>query len=298
MSTQKKSCLFLQQVTTIDYAYINNEGQIVGGSYNADFEVTGDVEANEQVVIDFGKVKSSIKQIIDGKFHGFDHKLWVINGYSNLEVYDSNLDIKDLVYIRTPIQELTLPITATKVLASNKFEEIIAQQVEDGLHVVYPNANVKVKCELNNNPSIPSGCNSWSYFSYTHGLKHSSSWGCKNIAHGHLSFIGVDHEPMKEFYFDEILDMIDGANFINAENLSTSYPDPGLTKVTYNTSDRGIFYHEFNTNKVNHIIMSTETTIENIIAWVKLEFGDFLKEQGATRLYLSEGLMKGACVDL
>ena len=89
----------MQQVTTIDYAYINTEGQLLGGSYNADFEVTGDIEFNEQVVIDFGKVKKAIKQIIDGKFHGFDHKLWIIDGYSNIDTYDSNLNIEDLVCI-------------------------------------------------------------------------------------------------------------------------------------------------------------------------------------------------------
>ena len=67
--------MFFSQPTVIDHAYIDQEGRVVGGSFNPDFLVTGEIDPKEKVVIDFGTGKKQIKALIDHKEFGYDHKL-------------------------------------------------------------------------------------------------------------------------------------------------------------------------------------------------------------------------------
>lgn len=293
------STLFLQNVTAIDFAIITDYGDIEGGSYNASFEVSGKVEEFEQVVIDFGTVKKAIKKIVDDNNNGFDHKLWFVDDFSKISRVEYLLDEGNMI-IELPWQRLELPRNAVKIIPVKNghyslYEDIIAQQVQEKLQEDYPNAQISVKCELDCYPLIPTNCTSWKFFRYTHGLKNSSSWGCQNIAHGHLSFIGVHHPFGRDVFLDKIINDIDGVNFIWGDNVLDS--DKFFTTSTY-SSDRGTFLHCFKKDKVKHIILPTETTIENIIEFVKLNYGKELKKRGADRLFLSEGLIKGACVYL
>jgi 6-pyruvoyl-tetrahydropterin synthase len=84
------STLFLNKITVIDHALINREGLVQGGSYNLSVKVSGEVKGEEQVVVDFSKLKSSIKNLIDDTEKGYDHKLWFIRGYSDGDVVISS----------------------------------------------------------------------------------------------------------------------------------------------------------------------------------------------------------------
>lgn len=159
------------------------------------------------------------------------------------------------------------------------------------------------------------------FFSYTHGLKDSTSAGCQNILHGHLSYIQVEYDDssweiadyeMLEDLINKILDDLNGTHFIFAENL-TAFDDEDskthLRKVRYESKSRGSFIIHLKdldeasgkceglTNKAT--VCPTETTIENLVHFIyqkyKTEFDDI---SGLRSIYVSEGLHKGAVIHL
>ena len=79
-----RSTMFLSDVTVLDHAYIDDSGFIVGGSFHPCFNVSGEIDGTEQVVVDFSAIKKQIKALIDSKETGYDHKLWIIEGFSNI----------------------------------------------------------------------------------------------------------------------------------------------------------------------------------------------------------------------
>lgn len=138
------------------------------------------------------------------------------------------------------------------------------------------------------------------YFTYTHGLKDSTSWGCQNLGHGHLSFIQIETaEPQiqtNNITF-KIGEALNNTTFINRENVVMDNDE--FVTIEYR-SGRGRFAATYqksdNLNKL--VILDTETTIEFLVDYIKETFADELKSISATGIYVSEGLSKGAYIDL
>ena len=61
----KPASIFLTNVTVIDGAFVTERGMVEGASFNPKFVVTGPVTEDEQVVIDFGRIKKKLKEWID-----------------------------------------------------------------------------------------------------------------------------------------------------------------------------------------------------------------------------------------
>lgn len=134
------SSMFLRNVTCIDHAFVDNRGFIEGGSFHQEIIVTGEVDEHEQVVVDFSSVKKQIKAIIDAKETGFDHKLWIIKGWSDCQVIDLE---NGYVQVVTPHHTLVAPWNALKIVEGypeyqkNPFDAVEAQmakEVEAGLN--------------------------------------------------------------------------------------------------------------------------------------------------------------------
>jgi len=157
-----KSSIFLNAVTVIDHAYINHDGLIIGGSFLASFLVTGETDPLEKVVVDFSTLKKDIKNLIDrhtyyNNSNGYDHKLWLLNGYSN---YKAKLEDKDdYVKITTSSVELVMPRDAVKVF-DGRYSETktvstsIANHLTYSLENLYPNSKINVKCYLQEGPIL------------------------------------------------------------------------------------------------------------------------------------------------
>lgn len=288
------STLFLRNITCLDHAVITKDGRIEGGSYHVSVEVTGPVEEGEQVVVDFSRIKGELKKAIDDKEFGYDHKLWVMpmSFYPNTDMligedptYDNG------VWIDTIVFRIRVPNNAVRMIDDLDVASDIGRYLEQVLKGIH---GINLKCKVDLSLSGFTSKNSAQYFTYWHGLKNSSSWGCKNIGHGHRSFVEVQTTGLPDGGSQltrNIAKWLNGTMFIHKDNLKVISENEW--EVAYFT-ERGYFNLSFDPKDVKHIIMDKETTIENIIeyVWSRLEFQRSVVQIDS--LFISEGLQKGA----
>ena len=302
-----ESRIFLDAVSCVDHAYIDSTGAIVGGSYHPNFIVSGKPDPVEKVVVDFSTIKKDIKTAIDKHepniyTNGFDHKLWIIEGLSNVIRLDF-LNGGEQVIIETPIVTLRAPTDAVKYISTKhytvtSFIDTIGQAFQshilNTLDVKYPKVGIDVQCNNTAFPHLPLQHNPYRTFRYTHGLKDSTSYGCQNVAHGHLSFIQLFGDNVSYDDNDELCSIIarelDNTMFVRKENAITTGT---LFTVVY-TTDRGTFRLDVDTDAMKVVVLPTETTVEFLAAYVVHQFGDKLKRAGVKQVFISEGLSKGA----
>lgn len=312
------SSIFFNEPTVIDHSFIAGDGGCYGGSVNPSFYVTGAVSEQENVVLDFSSGKKRIKEWIDDNDNGFDHKCWIVRGVSNFDsVYavEDRMRVDDWDYLASaqdPDRVLTvstrrLIITAPKsafrfMLNDAKFAEVYkAAETEMRLWLEAKMSEFTFDVKMCAN-AVPSTIKPYQLFRYVHGLKKSTSWGCQNIAHGHLSYIDCDtpkevDPEFKEQILKSIAKTLDNTIFISAENYSKN---EYFHTISYTSQTRGDFTMELPVQRPFHkfVVFETETTIEHIIEYVAALFKPQLKSLKATRLFVSEGLSKGALMNL
>jgi 6-pyruvoyl-tetrahydropterin synthase len=292
-----KSSIFLADISVVDHAYITDTGTVNGGSFNPGFIVTGNVDNKEKVVVDFSTIKKSIKTSIDKHMHdpklnGFDHKIWWIEGYSYGSI--EKIENTDRYKISTPFVTAELPSDAVKIISIDSFSrttpsynvnyigEMFEKFIASELNVIYPDVNITVSCYNNTNIHLIEQNTPLCTFTYSHGLKDSTSYGCQNILHGHLSFIQLSNEELTV----KIANDLNGAVFINCENIINE--DEINITIAY-TTQRGYFIATYNKVAHNIIVLDTETTIEFIAEYVKNKYN-------ITDFFISEGLSKGTYI--
>ena len=303
-----KSKMFLNNVTVIDFAYIDDKGMIIGDSVNPKFTISGEVDPNESVVVDFSTIKNELKEIIDAKYSGFDHKLWVIDGYSEAWQTITGTHPRNLS-IKTPHVKIDAPKDAFKFIDNLKGTDYIGsamhqmvKEVKDELKIRHPEINVEVTIEFDD---AFAGSHDFDVdmipFRYVHGLRNSTSWGCQNIAHGHLSYLTVSTENSAnlrevEMLLRSIANDLDKMIFVWDKNIADVSSLNNLI-VEYLTK-RGSFKMEIEGSYVeSHVlILETETTVEFLAAAIAKEYEKELIHVGVKELFVSEGLNKGAAV--
>ena len=289
-----ESTLFLRNFTCIDHAYIDDTGRVQGGSYHQHVRVTGRVDGHEQVVVDFSKVKKQMKAVIDDNDTGFDHKLWIIEGYSHV-LSISQPTSTGRVIVETPHVEFIVPQDAIKIIPNRNMRWLLAveRQMEEelmaALNTANPYANIEVEVKLTEetfgtDPQV---------FTYWHGLKNSSSWGCNNLGHGHRSFVECyDDQKQRVPLAEEFIAKQLGGKLLVWDDNIESVVD-GWMMIAY-TTKRGSFQLRFKQATVPHLIMGTETTVENIVRYAVDNWSTFLRFLGVHEVFISEGLQKGA----
>lgn len=312
------SSIFFNEPTVIDHSFIAGDGGCYGGSVNPSFYVTGAINLDENVVLDFSSGKKRIKAWIDDNDNGFDHKCWIIRGVSNFDsVYavEDQTRVDDWDYLASnqdPDRVLTLStrrltVTAPKsafrfMLNDAKFAEVYkAVETEMRLWLEANMSDFKFDVRMCAN-AVPSTIKPYQLFRYVHGLKNSTSWGCQNIAHGHLSYIDIDTPAGTDVEFKEqilksIAKSLDNTIFISGENYSKN---EYFHTISYTSQTRGDFTMALPVQQPFHkfVVFETETTIEHIIEYVAALFKPQLQSLKATKLYVSEGLSKGALMEL
>lgn len=325
-----RTTLFFENITCVDHAFISRNGDIVGGSYHLSVLLTGDVTKDEHVVVDFSKGKRIIKELIDNADPniGFDHKLWVIRNHSkvnsmsevNTRSIDSYLAQEVQAYtenrrinIETPKVKVELPEIDVRFMRpeTDHYSVIAIAELEMKLMLerelprYFDNANIKVNVKLN---TTPFKTGEGYMFRYVHGLKDSTSFGCKNIAHGHLSFFEYA-EVLPDYRADcedcqfgrskieEYFERLNNTILINSENAVVG---DNMVDITYPTprGDMTMLIDKHCHDPAKYAIFDSETTIEYIAERAYRELYPWLVMSKTKAFKISEGLQKGVYIEV
>ncbi|MEM8661254.1 MAG: 6-carboxytetrahydropterin synthase, partial [Pseudomonadota bacterium] len=174
--------LFVDNLTVMDFSFLDRERGVVGESWIVDIELTGELD-EQGMVFDFGHVKKQIKQFIDAQA---DHRLLVpaaTYGCST-RIADEQLSV-DFELSSGGVIRHESPRDAVLLLAAGSVSaEQIAEDLQAQLKSILPENVNDVLIKLR--PEAIDGA----YFHYTHGLqKHQGQ--CQRIAHGHRSRLEI-----------------------------------------------------------------------------------------------------------
>lgn len=175
-------CLFVEQLTVIDCAYLDAARGLVGESWIVDVELEGELD-EQSMVLDFGAVKKRLKRAIDDSA---DHRLLVplrapelaLEHRSDEEVRLRYAAATGAIEHRSPALALAL-VDARAITA-----ETVTAHLQPILSRAVP-ANVR-GLRLRLREERIDGA----FYHYVHGLKKHDG-ACQRIAHGHRSRLEV-----------------------------------------------------------------------------------------------------------
>lgn len=181
--------LFVDNLTVMDFSYLDVDRGVVGESWIVDIELGGELD-EQGMVFDFGHVKKQIKQLIDAQA---DHRLLVPIGVfgCRTQTIDENLliefDLADGGRVRHQSPRDAVLLVSSDSIAA----DVVAEDLETQLKSVLPDnvsdVVVKLRCE-----DIEGA-----YFHYSHGLqKHQGQ--CQRIAHGHRSRLEMSIDGVRD----------------------------------------------------------------------------------------------------
>jgi 6-pyruvoyl-tetrahydropterin synthase len=306
-----QSTIFMNNLTAIDFAYLtptvmpDKISPLTGGSLQLSATVTGKLDDHEAVVVDFSKIKKDIKNLVDDNENGFDHKLWVPDDYNTnhpqIEIYEEAGELQ----ITTPNFNTICPTNAVRFV-SYDIADCIRKYLQEELEILYPKIGIKIKVDLSTEMIVPDSMRPHILpFRYVHGLKNSSSWGCQNINHGHLSWLAICDKggngiPIPVDFYVRLNNELNGACFVWDKNIIPS-DNNDIVNIGYKC-ERGYFESSYSKSAKLRVI-NTDTTVENLVSW----FIDFyrneltsgvLKAKGAYSVTMSEGLTKGSIKEI
>ena len=292
------SAIYYHHITDIDCAYINDQGETVGLSFAPEFIIRGELTEDEQVVADFSSAKKKIKAAIDNPVTGIDHKLIIFTNYSKAQLYTSNTEHN--IIVETPHVTLDVPLTGIKTVFQSDNETAMAALKREIETICSRELGLDVTVKdmkLNNDPNRFQDNFVRLHFRYTHGLTNSTSYGCKNIMHGHYSYADVNSYKSMPFEvqkrFEAAIKELDGAYIVCSNHVVdiTNRDDGTYVSISYQ-NERGKWSALLKNPKL--IVLDNEPTIENILEWVSDTHYDLFTDIGRCTLRISEGLNKGA----
>lgn len=336
-----ESSLLLSNITCIDHAAVYPEQQIIqGGSFMLSCLVLGPVTDDESVVIDFSTVKKDIKAWTDGP-EGLDHKLWVPRervanlgeeqrsdekpiGMSldtgrtakNAIVFADNFTINmpscRLAFVGKELVGETLLGDNYRAAAQTYLRDLFDRKCAEkypGVRILpslseSPVRTPLVPCLGMDTPTLTE----YAMFRYVHGLKDSTSWGCNNIAHGHLSYLELHylrplstpeaHHRSVMQLTKKICDALDGTVFINKRNIVLRNDAGHLLEYVVGHGAAELAEHFRATFRgapgQQAKVLETETTVEYLAEYVAATYAKEFKDWGIVGFVISEGLTKGA----
>lgn len=274
------NCLFVEQLTVIDCAYLDVGRGLVGESWIVDVELHGDLD-EQSMVLDFGDVKKRLKRAIDGSA---DHTLLVPKLAPGLTIEHRDDELELQFQSGLGLIEHRSPLVAVSLVEA---ESIDAQAVTDyllpHLKAVVP-ANV-AEIRLGLRTERIDGA----YYHYVHGLKKHQGQ-CQRIAHGHRSRIeirvdGIRSQSLEaalaarwtDIYLATREDVIGAAN--------------GRLRFAYR-SPEGRFELCLPENRVE--LIDSDTTVEKLAEWIANRTSGNVEGGQTVQVKAYEGVMKGA----
>lgn len=282
--------LFVNDLTVMDFSYLCPKRGMVGESWIVDLILHGDLD-EQNMVLDFGKVKKQVKRIIDDTV---DHKLVVPSEYKQTNVV--HIENSDYIKVTFAFEEnkqiqISSPDDAFCFIDAEKIEmEDVILHLASVIKPQLP-SNVK-KVELSLRAEEISGF----YYHYTHGLKKHDG-NCQRIAHGHRSKIQIFENGMKsprleKYWSNNWEDIYVATTEDKATNDMLEFISCGDDQVAYKyESTQGKFELVMPSSDVYE--MDVDTTVELIAQYI----ADKLKLESPDNDYkvvAYEGVAKGA----
>ncbi|AWB67676.1 hypothetical protein C2869_15060 [Saccharobesus litoralis] len=285
--------LFVNDLSVIDFSYLDSQRGIVGESWIVDVILVGNL--NEQnMVLDFGLVKSQIKTIIDDEF---DHKLHIPEESTGLIANHHDLDSQAIsfrldngehIYVSAPASSYCFAPTDKITIES------LLPVIKSRLMLDMP-SNVKDLIITLRPEKIDSP-----FYHYSHGLKKHEG-NCQRIVHGHRSKIivksaGNENTDYQTYWAKRWQDIYIGSESDLDLELAHRYcAQHGLSSDDYYgfsyTASQGDF--ELVVSKRITDIMDRDTTVE-CIAEFMLETMQNKYPTETFEVHAYEGVSKGA----
>ena len=272
--------LFVNRLTVIDFSYLHAKRGLVGESWQVDIVLRGGLD-EQGMVLDFGDVKKSVKQLID---EHFDHKLLVPGRYAGLTygTVEQPLDLAFQLQNGNTIRHRSPADAVTFVDVDEITTESLSEAIVTTLMPHMP-ANV-AGIDIHLWPETSSGA----YYHYSHGLKHHCG-NCQRIAHGHRSNLqilrnGLRAPELEAAWAERWQDIYIGTR----EDLIEEKNGDMLFRYS---SEQGQF--QLQLPRAACYLIDTDSTVENIAQHI----ADALKQQHPQdniRVLAFEGVDKGA----
>ncbi|MFL1453302.1 6-carboxytetrahydropterin synthase [Marinobacter sp. GN3S48] len=276
--------LFVDNLTVIDFAYLDPNRGLVGESWIADVVLGGELD-EQGMVFDFSNVKRTIKRVIDERV---DHRLVVPRGYDGLawteeepDTFTWTLTDGSRIVHRSP-DEAVVWLSSERVLPS-----AVAALLERELMAVLPGNVTDVEVHLRED--VIEG----PYYHYVHGLKKHLG-NCQRIAHGHRSPIRIDRNDHRDYELEKRWATLWRDIYVGSEEDVTQrwVAEDGVAYVTFEyEANQGEFALTLPERRV--YMLATDTTVELIAA----HMADQLKAEfpeDSIRVKAYEGVGKGA----
>ncbi|MDF0535476.1 6-carboxytetrahydropterin synthase [Shewanella yunxiaonensis] len=173
--------LFVKDLTVIDFSYLCPLRGMVGESWIVDVLLEGVLD-QQNMVLDFGKVKRTIKQVID---QVADHRLLIPTACGDLRWQQQNDTVwidfasrKGTIHLGCPAEAFAL--VPNELIDFDSVNDFLINALRDVLPENVDNISLTLRSELLDGP----------FYHYSHGLKKHDG-NCQRIAHGHRSPVKV-----------------------------------------------------------------------------------------------------------
>ncbi len=278
--------LFVDNLTHVDFSFLHPSRGLVGETWQVSVELRGDLD-NQGMVVDFGKVKKSIKQWLDDIV---DHRLLIPLNSSCLicDERKSESDPHNVTweyqgkFIKTRCPEQAITYIDCDVITA----EALATWCMEKLHALFPDSVQSIQLKFTPE-HIEGPC-----YHYSHGLKKHDG-NCQRIAHGHRSRILIWRDGELSFedmriWANRWQDIYIGSR----EDLSEAELKEN-TGFSY-SSQQGEFYLEVPTSQC--YLIDTDSTIEFIAQHIANNLNESQPAHHFT-VKAFEGIEKGAIAE-
>ncbi|UJF23322.1 6-carboxytetrahydropterin synthase [Shewanella sp. OMA3-2] len=185
--------LFVKDLTVIDFSYLCPIRGMIGESWIVDVLLDGGLD-EQNMVLDFSKVKKTIKNTIDDVA---DHRLLIPTACSEVRwqqqgdrVWMDFASQKGDIHLACPSQAFAL--IPTEVIDFESVNDFLQKALREALPDNVQDINITLRNEVLSTP----------YYHYSHGLrKHDGN--CQRIAHGHRSPVTIFENGIAAPKWDE-----------------------------------------------------------------------------------------------
>lgn len=277
------ACLFVEQLTVLDFSRLDRERGLVGESWIMDLELEGTLDA-QSMVVDFGAAKRLARDAAEALA---DHKLLVPARCGWLEIAESAASGE--IRVEAPAAGLRLRspgVAVCRLDASEITMPVLAAHLQACVAAAMPDNVAAVRVGLREE-NIPGP-----FYQYSHGLKRHAG-NCQRIAHGHRSRIeiqvaGLRNEHWERYWARRWQDIYLGSR----EDLVAESELGGRPALRFAyRAQQGEFELEIWRERCE--LVPADTTVERLAEFMASELGR-LDPDADFRVRAYEGVQKGA----